>query len=118
MQYAVLFFTYDANSICWHIEIENVVHDNTAFTFRDVLYLYVQISSTLKNTRGKFQRAVDLIFMTVKLLDALVYLGDTVIFSKLEQGHNGYIQHILILLRQAWTMLKLENFDFFTDNTN
>lgn len=109
-----VFSTLDANSGYWHVEVDPKDRDKTAFTSHHGLYRFRRIPLGLKNAPATFQRAVDILLMTVKWQFALVYLEDIVTFSTTPRQHIEHTKKVLGLLSKAGVSLKLKKCRFFT----
>lgn len=69
----------------------------------------------LKNAPANFQRAMDVIFASVKWKFAHIYLDDVVVFSNSPKEHIAQVHSVLNLLRSACQTLKLRKCFFFHD---
>jgi hypothetical protein len=77
------------------------------------LYRYKRMPFGLVNAPATFQQCVDLILISVKWKQALVYLDDVIIFIPTLTGHHGHVSKALRLLINAGVSLKLSKFHIF-----
>lgn len=75
---------------------------------------FTHMPLTLKNVAGTFQRAIDVMFATVKWQTALVYLEDILIFPELLEKHIIHFKHVVTILQKAGVTLKLKKCRFCT----
>lgn len=66
LEEAVIFSILDANSVYWHVKIDESYWDETAFKSHHELYIFVSLSSGLKNAPEKFKRPMDVSLSPVK----------------------------------------------------
>lgn len=62
---------------------------------------------------NKFQRAMDVILVSVKLQCAIDYIDIVIIYSKSPEEHVNHIKEVLRLLMAAGMTLKLKKSHFF-----
>lgn len=77
-----MFSMLDLNSGYWLIEMDNKDLNKTVFVTQHGLLKYFWMPFGLKNVPATFQRATEVILVSVKLQHAFVYIHDVIIFSK------------------------------------
>lgn len=102
---AAIFYTLDAKSENWQIDIEESNRDRAECTSPH--YRFIRMPFGIRNAPGSFQRTVEVILVTVKGQFQLVYLEDTVIFSHTTEEHIQHIREVLTLLKNTAVNLKL-----------
>ena len=110
---ATVFSTLDANAGYWQIPLHENDKQKTAFTTHQGLYQFTRMPFGLTNAPATFQRALDIILSPVKGQYCLVYIDDTIIFSKSPEEHLVHLDDVISLLDEAGLSLKL-NKCFFT----
>lgn len=104
-----IFSILDANSGYWKVEIDARDREKIAFTSRYSLHKFVRIGIGLKNAPATFERAMDVIFSSVKLQSALIYLDDIVVSLKKVQEHLTHLRWMLTLQRKNCSNAKVKN---------
>lgn len=77
------------------------------------LYKLLQMQFGLQSALSTFQRAMDIILLTVKWKFALVYLDDIVSFSRFVGKQLDHKMIVVDLFSRADMGLELEKFIFF-----
>lgn len=80
--------------------------DKTAFVTHTGLYRYNRMPLGLKNAPAMFQRAMDIFLTPEKWQNALLYIGDIVIFSTSLEEHLYHLDSVLQLINKAERTLK------------
>lgn len=106
------------NSESWQIEVDQEYLDRTVCTSHHRLLGFICMLFGLQSALGMFQRDMEVILATVKLLFALVYLQDIIIFSKLLSEHCKHVCKIQNIFSDAGVTLKHEKSSLFTDTTD
>lgn len=104
---AMIFSTLDASSDYWQVEIDKCNREKTVFSIHG-LYQFFCMPFELKNAPVTFQRAMDVIFFSMKCQSALVYLDDILVFLETVNQHLNHLQVVLTLLRNVSATLKLK----------
>lgn len=115
---AQIFTTLDCNSGYWQVEVDEPDRDRTKFTSHFGVYRFKCIPFGLRNTRARFQRAVDIILEMVKWQLALLYLGDVIIYSNSFDEQNAHVETVLRMLRNAAIPLGIEKSQFFESSVH
>lgn len=110
-----VFSTLDANNGSRLVEFDDRDKDENAFKSHHSLYRFIKTPFGLKNTPGRFQRAMDVIPSLVKWRIAQVYLDNIVMFSKTLEKHITHVKQVLTILQKTRITLKLWNCNFFTN---
>ncbi len=105
---AQVFWTLDANSGYWQIEVDEADRDYTAFVSHHGLYRYKRMPFGLRNAPSTFQRAIDIVLASVKWRYAIVYLDDIIVFSNTVEENLEHLTTVLTLLRNNGITLKLK----------
>lgn len=74
-------------------------HEKTALTSHNSLFKFTTMAFVLRNAPATFKRAMDAIFLSVKWKSALVYLDDTVVFSKIVEVDMLHLRHLIRLVK-------------------
>lgn len=106
---AAVFFTLGANQKFWRVEAKETECDRTALTSHYGLYRLIQMPFRLTDVPGIYQRPMDVILSPVKWRSALVYIDDTIVFSRLPRKHDNHVKGALSLLQVAGGALKPNN---------
>lgn len=98
---AKVFYTLDASSKYWQIEIDERNRDKTTFISHHGVYRFQRIPFGLNNALETFQKAMDVIPASARRQLALIYLEDIFVFSKSPVDYKGQVRHVLRLLHEA-----------------
>lgn len=96
-------------------KIEEPDRDKTTFISHHGLHRFIRMPSSLKDAPGTSQRAMGDIPSAVKGQYALVYLDDTVAFSKTVFNPRSQLPPVLGLLSEARVLFQLKECFFFHD---
>jgi Reverse transcriptase (RNA-dependent DNA polymerase) len=87
--------------------------DKTEFFSHEGLYRFKRMDFGLVNAPATFQSCFDLIPISVKWKQTLVYQDDVIIFNPTLEQHHGHVSKFLHLLVNAGVSLKLSKCHFF-----
>jgi hypothetical protein len=110
---AGIFTTLDCNSGYWQITVAPEDRDKIPFVSHEGLHRNIRMLFGLVNAPATFQRSIDLMSISVKWKQALIYLDDVIIFSPTLDEHYGHVSQVLHLLHQAGVSLKMSKCHFF-----
>ena len=95
------FTTLDMKSGYFQIQLDPATKEKTAFvTHNDLLHFKV-LPFGLTNSPATFQRLMGHILRGLEYTCALIYIDDTIIFSKTVDEHLGHIEEVFKRLRDA-----------------
>ncbi|GBG64382.1 hypothetical protein CBR_g41583 [Chara braunii] len=106
------FSKIDMKSGHHEIAIRPESQHKTAFQTRYGLYEFVVMPFGLCNAPGTFQHAMNKIFHDYLDKFVIVYLDDTLIFSRTVEEHAAYVDKVLNLLRQHHFKINWEKCEF------
>lgn len=109
------FSALNANHSYWQVEVKETHRDKIAFTSHHGLYKFVRMPFELRNASGTFQRAMDVILLSVEGQLAIVYLNDIVGFLRSRRDHINLVKQVFTPLLYAEGTPKLEGCNFFTE---
>lgn len=90
--------------------------ENTRFSSQHWLYQFNCMPFGLGNHDTTFTHVMDIISSSFKRQISLVYLDDTVIFSRILSEHSNFPRLVLYLLIEAGVTLKLRTCECFTNS--
>jgi len=86
--------------------------EKTAFTTRFGTYEFNVMPFRLCNAPATFQRLMDRIYKDIAWKFVVVYLDDTIIYSRTFEDHLKHLREVFIRIRKAGLRLNLEKYKF------
>ena len=112
--YGIKYFTHiDLRSGYWQIILDSVSRQKTAFSSRYSHYEFNVIPFGLSNAPGAFQRRMNKVLRCYIDKFCIVYLDDTLIYSRSKKEHARHIKKVLMALNNADMILNLAKCIFF-----
>lgn len=112
---ATIFSTLDENSSYRQTDIYPNDCEKTAFMSHRGIFQFTRRLFGLRISYPTFQKAMDVILLSVEWKSALVYLDYMVVFSKTVKGQMAHLRQVLTLLRDSGVTLKLNNCSFLAE---
>ena len=109
---ASVFSTLDLKSSFWQIQMHQDSHQMTAFAKHNGLYEFLTMPFGLVNSGENFQRLMGYILRGLEYRFALIYIDDTIIFSKSVDEHLVHSEEVFKRLRDANVKLNPEKCSF------
>ena len=109
---ASVFSTLDLKSSFWQIQMHQDSHQMTAFAKHNGLYEFLTMPFGLVNSGANFQRLMGYILRGLEYRFALIYIVDTIIFSKSVDEHLVHLEEVFKRLRDANVKLNPEKCSF------
>lgn len=111
-----IFWTLDANSRYWKVEIAAQDCDKMAFTSHHGSFRFTRVPFRLKNAPETFKRAMDgRPAEKGKMAACHSFLDDIGILSQTPDQHINHVRKVLTLLNEASVTLHLKKCEFFTN---
>ena len=107
------FSTLDLASGYWQVAMHPRDREKTAFVTRYGIYEFNVMPFGLCNAPATFQRLMDRVYQDIAWKFVVVYLDDTIIYSKSFDEHLEHLRETFIRIRQAGLKLNLEKCNFW-----
>ena len=107
------FSTLDLASGYWQVQMHPKDREKTAFTTRFGTYEFNVMPFRLCNAPATFQRLMDRIYKDIAWKFVVVYLDDTIIYSRTFEDHLKHLRKVFIRIRKAGLRLNLEKCKFW-----
>ena len=108
-----IFSSLDVASGYWHIPIENVDKEKTAFTTNAGTYQFCVVPFGLTGAPGAFCRAMNATLKDYMWKFCLVFVDDIIVWSKTWAEHKQHLAAIFSKLHEQGFQLKLSKCQFF-----
>src|SRR5437868_8020301 len=107
------FSTLDLASGYWQVQMHLKDREKTAFTTRFGTYEFNVMPFGLCNASATLQRLMDRIYKDIAWKFVVVYLDDTIIYSRIFEDHLKHLREVFIRIRKAGLRLNLEKCKFW-----
>ena len=107
------FSTLDLASGYWQVAMEPRDREKTAFITRYGIYEFNVMPFGLCNAPATFQRLMDHVYDGIAWKFVVVYLDDTIIFSRTFNEHLDHLKRVFSRIRRAGLKLNLEKCNFW-----
>jgi Reverse transcriptase (RNA-dependent DNA polymerase) len=107
------FSTLDLASGYWQVAMHPRDREKTAFVTRYGIYEFNVMPFGLCNAPATFQRLMDRVYQDIAWKFVVVYLDDTIVYSKSFDEHLEHLRETFIRIRQAGLRLNLEKCNFW-----
>jgi hypothetical protein len=107
------FSTLDLASGYWQVVMNPRDREKTAFVTRYSTYEFNVMPFGLCNAPATFQRLMDHVYKKIAWKFVVVYLDDTIVYSKIFDEHLTHLAEIFTRIRQARLHLNLEKCTFW-----
>lgn len=110
--------TLEANSEYSKVKVKTEDWQKADFTSHHGLYRFVGIPFGLQNASSTFLRTMKAALSAVKWKLALVYLEDTVVFSRSSAKQIEHVRYVLTLQSEVGVVPNSRKCNFFTERTD
>lgn len=110
---AKFFTTLDLKGAFYHIVVDELSRDYTAFTAGNFKYRWIKMPMGLAASPFTWQRAVNTIFCNLNGKGLYVYLDDLIIYGKTKEQHDEILLHVFNLLKGQNLQLKISKCIFY-----
>lgn len=107
------FSTLDLASGYWQVQMHPKDREKTAFVTRYGMYEFNVMPFGLCNAPATFQRLMDKVYKDIAWKFVVVYLDDTIIYSRTFNDHLKHLREVFIRIRKAGLKLNLEKCQFW-----
>lgn len=107
------FSTLDLASGYWQVAMHPEDREKTAFVTRYGTYEFNVMPFGLCNAPATFQRLIDRVYKQIAWKFVVVYLDDTIVFSKTFDDHLKHLREVFIRIRKAGLRLNIEKCSFW-----
>ena len=107
------FSTLDLASRYWQVQMHPQDREKTAFTTWYSIYEFNVMPFGLCNAPATFQRLMDRVYRNIAWEFVVVYLDDTIIYSRTFNDHVKHLQEVFCRIREAGLKLNLEKCQFW-----
>ena len=107
------FSTLDLASGYWQVAMDPQDKEKTAFTTRYGIYEFNVMPFGLCNAPATFQRLMDRVYKGIAWKFVVVYLDDTIVYSKTFNEHLTHLQRVFNRIRQAGLRLNIDKCTFW-----
>jgi hypothetical protein len=107
------FSTLDLASGYWQVLMHRNDREKTAFVTRFGTYEFNVMPFGLCNAPATFQRLMDRVYKEIAWKFVVVYLDDTIIYSRTFDDHLKHLREVFTRIRKAGLRLNLEKCKFW-----
>ena len=107
------FSTLDLASGYWQVQMHPGDREKTAFITRYGMYEFNVMPFGLCNAPATFQRLMDQVYKNIAWKFVVVYLDDTIIYSRTFNDHLKHLREVFLRIRKAGLKLNLEKCQFW-----
>ena len=107
------FSTLDLASGYWQVAMDPRDREKTAFTTRYGIYEFNVMPFGLCNAPATFQRLMDHVYKGIAWKFVVVYLDDTIVYSRTFDEHLTHLKRVFNRIKQAGLRLNIEKCTFW-----